>query len=232
VNLQRRKNELHFAMLRDQGLVFMLGDEPHMDAERYVDTVLSAAKELRVKRIISFGGVYGELPYDKERLVSAIYSQPELKSEFDELAVNLSDYRGGASIGSYLCRRAGEQGIECVGFYAFVPIYDFSDLGIVESTIRIENDYLAWLGVMRRVNFMLKLGFDFSDLEERSLRLIEVVDKKIADIEEAAPQAGLRDYLQRLSDDFDEVTFNPLDEVWEEEIRRLMDRFDEPEDED
>jgi proteasome assembly chaperone (PAC2) family protein len=229
VSLKRRQNDFHFAGLRDQGLVFMLGDEPHLDSERYVDALLSAAQELKVKRIVSFGGVYGELPYDKERLVSAIYSQPEMKSEFDALAVNLSDYRGGASIGSYLCKRAGELGIEAVGFYAFVPIYDFSDLGIVENTIRIENDYLAWLGVMRRVNYMLKLGFDLSDLEERSQRLIEVVDKKIAEMDEANPQAGLRDYLRRLSDEFEEMSFNPLDDVWEEEIRRLMDRFDESE---
>ncbi|MGW8250261.1 MAG: PAC2 family protein [Anaerolineales bacterium] len=232
VSLKRRQNDFHYAGLNGRGLVIMLGDEPHLDAERYVDTVLNAAKELKVKRIVSFGGVYGELPYDKERLVSAIYSQPELKSEFDDLAVNLSDYRGGASIGSYLCKRAGELGMESVGFYAFVPIYDFSDLGIVENTIRIENDYLAWLGVMRRVNYMLKLGFDLTDLEERSQHLIEVVDKKIAEMDEAAPQAGLRDYLQRLSDEFDEVSFNPLDEIWEEEIRRLMDRFDDTEDED
>ncbi len=231
VSLQRRQNDLHYATLRDRGLVILQGDEPHLDAERYVNTILAAARELNVKRIVSFGGVYGVLPYDKERLVSAIYSQPELKSEFDDLAVTLSDYRGGASIGSYLCRRAGELGMESVGFYAFVPIYDFSDLGIVENTIRIENDYFAWLGIMRRVNYMLKLGFDLTDLEERSERLVQVVDSKIAEMDEATPEAGLRAYLQRLSDEFEELTFNPLDEVWEDEIRRLMDRFDEADEE-
>ena len=227
VSLQRRQTDIYFATLHDRGLVFMVGDEPHLDAERYVNTILAVTKELNVRRIVSFGGVYGVLPYDKERLVSAIYSQPELKTEFDDLAVNLSDYRGGASIGSYLCRRAGDLGMEHVGFYAFVPIYDFSDLGIVENTIRIETEYFAGLGVMRRVNYMLKLSFDLTDLEERSERLVQVVDSKIAEMDEAAPEAGLRTYLQRLSEEFEEMTFNPLDEVWEDEIRRLMDRFDE-----
>lgn len=229
-SLQRRQNDIYYAAQGDLGLVFFIGDEPHLDAERYVNTLLSIAEQLKVKRIVSFGGVYGELPYDKERLVSAIYSLPGLKPEFDDLAVNLSDYRGGASIGSYLCKRAGELGVEHVGFYGFAPIYDFTNLGVVENTIRIENDYYAWLGVMRRVNYMLKTGFDLSDLEKRSERLIEVVETRIKEMDEAAPQAGLLAYMQRLSEEFEEVSFNPLDEVWEEEIRRLLDRFDETDD--
>ncbi len=70
--------------------------------------LLHAAKILRVKRIIGFGGVYGELPYNKERLISSTYSQKEMKGELDNLAVSFSDYHGGGSIGSYVCRRAAE----------------------------------------------------------------------------------------------------------------------------
>ena len=230
VSLQRRQNDIYYASQGNLGLVFFIGDEPHLDAEMYVNTLLSAAEQLNVKRIVSFGGVYGELPYDKERLISAIYSLPEIKPELDDLAVNLSDYRGGASIGSYLCKRAGEIGVEHVGYYAFAPIYDFSNMGVVENTIRIENDYYAWLGIMRRVNYMLKIGFDLSDLEKRTERLIEVVESRIKEMDEADPQAGVLTYMQRLSEEFEEVSFNPLDEVWEEEIRRLMDRFDESDD--
>lgn len=228
-SLQKRQNELHFAQLGDKGLVIFLGDEPHMDVERYVDALLSAARQLKVRRIISFGGVYGELPYDKERMVSAIFSLPELKAGLEPLAVNLSNYQGGASIGSYVCRRAGELGIELVGFYAFVPTYDFSALGKVENSIRIENDFMAWLNVMRRVDHMLGLGFDLSDLEARTQRLIEVIEAKIDEIDEASPQLGLKEYMQRLSDEFEENPFNPLDEIWEEELKRLFGKMDDDE---
>jgi proteasome assembly chaperone (PAC2) family protein len=226
--LQSRRNEFFYAQGRKgPGVVVFLGDEPHLDVDRYVDTLLEGARTLGVRRIISFGGVYGELPYDKERPVSGIYSLTRLKDEISAYAVDLSDYHGGASIGSYVCKRAEEEGLEFIGFYAFVPTYDFSGIAQAGKAIRVETDYMAWLGVMRRVNHMLKLDFDLRDLEEKSRRLIKLIDAKVDEIEQANPQAGVRDYLKRLSDNFDETLYDPLGEVWEDELRRLMDKFDE-----
>jgi len=224
--LQTQRNEFFYTGNDERGLVIFQGDEPHMDAERYVSTFLAAAQTLGVKRIIGFGGVYGELPYEKERIVSAIYSMPSLKGELDELSVNLSDYHGGASVGSYICRRAGEQEIEYISLYSFVPMYDLSNLPKMSSTIRIENDFLAWLGVMRRVEHMLHLGLDLSDLEEKSKRLIESIDAKVDELDSQSPQVGVRNYLQRLSDEFTEVPFDPLDDIWQDEIKRLFDKLD------
>lgn len=226
-SLQCQQNEFYYVEMGHKGVIIFLGDEPHLDAERYVNALISAARQLNVSRMISFGGVYGELPYDKERLISAIYSLPKLKSDLKELSVNFSNYQGGASIGSYVCRRAGELGIDFVGFYAFVPNYDFSALAKIENTIRVENDFIAWLNIMRRVNFWLKINFNLDDLEERSERLVEVINAKINELDEAVPHAGLREYLQRLSDEFEETPFNPLDEVWEEELKRLFDKMDD-----
>lgn len=224
--LQTQRNELFYSGDEHLGLVFFVGNEPHLDAERYVDAFLTAAETLNVRRIVGFGGVYGELPYDKERLVSGIYSQPSLKEELKALAVNLSDYHGGASIGSYICRRAGERGVEFVSLYAFIPTYDFSNIAQVDTTIRLENDYMAWLGVMRRVNYMLKINLDLTDLEGKSDHLIKVVDSKVEELDSMAPQLGVREYLNNLSNEYKVDTFDPLDEVWEEEIRRLFDKFD------
>ena len=114
--LETPQNELYYTGNERQGLVILVGDEPHLDIERYVGAILQAARILGVKRMVSFGGVYGELPYDKERMVSCVYSQPHLKEQVKDLAVNLSDYHGGASISSYLCRRSGEQGMDHFGF--------------------------------------------------------------------------------------------------------------------
>jgi proteasome assembly chaperone (PAC2) family protein len=226
--LQNRRNEFFYAPPRKgPGVVVFLGDEPHLDVDRYVDTLLEAALTLGVRRIISFGGVYGELPYDKERPVAGIYSLTRLKDELSTFAVDMSDYHGGASIGSYVCKRAGEKGIEFIGFYAFVPTYDFSGIAQAGKAIRVETDYLAWLGVMRRVNHMLRLDFDLLDLEEKSRRLVKLIDAKVDEIEQANPQAGVRDYLKHLSENFEETLYDPLGEVWEDELRRLMDKFDE-----
>ena len=221
-SLETPHNDLYYAQHNQHGLLIFLGDEPQMDIERYTQAFLHIASTLGVKRIIGLGGVYGELPYNKERMVSSIYSLPELKEELENIAVNLSDYHGGASVGSYICRRAGEKGIEYVSFYAFVPAYDFSNVSQVANSIRIENDFLAWLGIMQRINHMLHLELDLSDLEEKSEELIELFDSKIEELDQDAPQLGVREYINRLSDEFVSVPFTPLDDVWEEELRRLF----------
>lgn len=226
-SLEAQRNELYFAGNGKRGLLIFLGDEPHMNIEEYVASILDAAQELGVRRIVGLGGVYGELPYDKERMVSCIYSRQPLQKELEQLAVDMSDYHGGASIGSYVCRRAAEREIEFVGFYAFVPTYDFSNIPQIGNAIRLENDFMAWLGVMRRVNYMLKLDFDLTDLQERSRHLVEVVDARVEELENASPQLSVREYLERVAEDFDEVPFEPLDDVWEAELRRLLDGEDE-----
>ncbi len=224
--LETPRNELYYVGDEERGIAFFIGDEPHMNPERYVASYLEIAETLKVKRIVAFGGVYGELPYAKERMLSCIYSLPELQNEMEQLSVNLSDYHGGASIGSYICRRAGEKGMEYVGLYAFVPTYDFSKVTQIGNVIRIESDYMAWLGAMRRVNYMLKTRFDLTDLESKSKRLVSELDAKLDELDDLAPQLGVHDYMSRLIDQFDEVTFDPLDEVWEEEFRRLFDEGD------
>jgi proteasome assembly chaperone (PAC2) family protein len=226
VSLDTPRNDIYYSGDTRPGLVILIGDEPHLDVERYVDSILLVARSLGVRRIIGFGGVYGELPYDRERLVSCVYSLPSLKKELDELAVNLSDYHGGASIGSYICKRAGEQGIEFVSFYAFVPTYEFSGLTQVGSSIRIENDHKAWYDVMRRVVHMLHLNLDLSDLEKKSEKLVQLLDAKVDELERDAPQMGVKDYMHQLSERFTELAFDPLDKVWEDELRRLSDKFD------
>jgi len=225
--LDSKRNEFFYAGDENRGTVFFLGDEPHMDAERYVESLLSAAKELNVKRILSFGGVYGELPYNKERMISSTYSQQHLKAELDNLSTNFSDYHGGGSIGSYVCRRAAEQGVEYISLYAFVPVYDFSHVSRNASGIQIENDFMAWLGIMRRVDYMLKLGWDFSELEEKTQRLLKLMDDKIEEIAKAFPEINIHEYLRQLDEEFEEKVFEPLQDLWEDEINRLFDRFDE-----
>lgn len=224
--LETQRNELYFINHQGRGVVIFIGDEPHLDVERYVANILQAVKTLHVKRIIGLGGVYGELPYNKDRLISSIYSMPKLKGELTDLAVNLSDYQGGASIGSYLCRRAGDQDVEYLSFYAFVPTYDISSINQVSNTIRIENDYMAWLGIMKRINHMLKLELDLSDLEGKSDHLIELMDSKVEELDRNEPQLGMRAFLDRLENEFNEIQFNPLDAVWEDELRRLFNKLD------
>ena len=226
-SLETPSNDLYYTGNSQRGIVILRGDEPHLDVERYTTSILQVASKLNVQRIVSLGGVYGELPYEHERTIHGIVSRPELRNEMERLAVSLSEYHGGASIGSYLCQRAGRQDMEMIGFYAFVPAYDFSSVESVGGLIRVENDYTAWLGIMRRLNYMFSLKIDLADLEKRSRQLRQAMDGKMDEIEQSAPQFGLREYLRRLAEEHEEVVFNPDDEFWEEKLRDLLNNLDD-----
>lgn len=231
-SLETQQNEFYYTGDKQRGVVIFIGDEPHLDVERYTGTLLDAASYLGVKRIIGLGGVYGEVPYDKERIITSNYSMAHLKQELENLSVTLSDYQGGASIGSFLSRRAGDRDMEYVGLYAFVPAYDFSAIAQSGSTIRIENDFMAWLGVMRRINYMIKNEFDLADLEQKSRHLVEVIEAKIQEMETSESNQALHDYLHKLSENFHEIPFSPLDDVWEKNLRQLLNNFGTDEEDD
>jgi len=222
VSLETPHNDIYYAEVDGNGIIYVIGDEPHMDVERYIGAILDLAEELKVKRMVGFGGVFAEVPYDKQRTISSAYSLHSLKPELEKLSVNFSDYHGGAAIGSVLSKRAGERDMAYVSFYAFVPTYNLGQFASLENTIRLENDFMAWVGVMRRVNFFLKTRFDLSELETKSQQLIDVLNDKVEELQ-GLTSSAVREYFDLLSEDFDEEVFDPLDDVWENELKRLLD---------
>lgn len=226
-SMETRKNEFHYAELNGQGLVIFLGDEPHMDAERYVDAIIDASEALGVRRVAVLGGVYGAMPYDKDRDVSCTYSQSHLKDELEQYAVRFSDYSGGTTIGTYLVNRARERGIEMIGFYAFVPAYDFSELSEFVQGMRIDSDFRAWYELMRRLNHMFDLEIDLSDLAERSRDLNQSMRAKIEQLDHQMPHLKVKSFMEKINDEFTEHPFAPLDDLWREELSDLLEDLDD-----
>jgi proteasome assembly chaperone (PAC2) family protein len=228
-SLTARNNEFYYTGNERKGLIIFLGHEPHLNIEQYAEVFFDAVEELGVKRVAAVGGVYGAVPYDKERQVSSVYSLPHLKAELTEYAVNFSNYEGGVSIGSYLADEAERRDLEYITLYAFVPAYDFSELSPNLQGIMIENDFKAWYDVMRRLNHMFKLGLDLSDLARRSDELMTAITEKLETLERQTPQLNLREYMEQVAGEFTEMPFMPLDEVWERELGDLLNDLDDKE---
>ncbi len=220
--LTSRKNEFFYAGDARKGLLVFLGEEPHLNVERYAEAFFDAVQALSVKRVAAVGGVYGAMPYDKEREISCVYSLREMKDELAKYAVKFSDYEGGATIGTYLIDRAEQRGVEFIDFYAFVPAYDFEQISTLLQGMRIESDFKAWYDLMRRFNHMFDLGIDLSTLERQSDELLLSMDSKIDELERKMPQLKVREYLEELAKNFKEASFMPLDDVWERELGDLF----------
>jgi proteasome assembly chaperone (PAC2) family protein len=225
-SLETKKNEFFYWGDEQVGLVIFLGEEPHMNADRYAEAFFDAVEALSVQRVAAVGGVYGAMPYDKDRDISCVYSMRTMKEELEEYAVRFSNYEGGTTIGTYLVDRAEGREAEFVVFYAFVPAYDFSQPSNLAQGMRIETDFKAWYDLLRRIDHMFDLSLDLSELEQQSEELRQSMDQKIEELEQKMPQLNVREYLEQVEDGFSEKRFSPLGDVWERGLSDLFDDID------
>ena len=222
-----KRNEFYYAGNEDKGLIIFLGDEPHLNVEKYADGFFQAVHDLKITQVVGLGGVYGPMPYDKARDISCIYSLPNMKTSLENYNVRFSDYEGGATIGSYLIDRAERELIPFIAFYAFVPAYDFAQSASVPQGIQIEQDYKAWYDLMRRINHRLGLTLNLADLEEKANNLIATMDEQVVELDKKMPQLNVQEYLAKLTQEYTERPFDPLADVWEEELRDLFNDLEE-----
>lgn len=220
--LREKRNDIYFAENDGRPFLIFLGDEPQLHIARYAEAFFDLAQTFHARRIVALGGVYGHAPHDKEREITCAYSLPQLKDELNEYAVSFSNYEGGVSIGSYLADRAEKRGVEYVVLYAIVPMFDLTQLSPLLQTLLIEQDHKAWYDVTRRVNHWLQLRLDLSDLERASRQLIQSFDAKIDELERALPQVNIRAHLNKLTENFVEPSFTPLDDVWKKGLGDLF----------
>ncbi len=224
--LRLNRNDLYYWGNERKGLVIFQGDEPHLRAERYAEAFFDAAQTLGVRRVVGLGGVYGPSPYDKGRHISCTYSLKQMKDELSRYAVLFSNYEGGVSLGSYLTDRAEQVGMEYVSMYAFVPMYDLSDLNPRLQGITVEEDYRAWYDILQRVDYMLGLGLDLSDLERQSEELTRSITLKFEELQRKMPKVDFDDYLHKVNENFVEMPFVPLDDVWGRELGDILKDLD------
>jgi len=193
-----------------------------MNADGYVGAILDLAQELGIKRIAAVGGVYGAVPYDKDRDIGCVYSLPSMRQELERLAIRFSNYEGGTTISTFLADRAAKRSIEFVGFYALVPSYDFAKPALLAHSVAVAEDFKAWYDLMTRINYMFDLGLDLLDLQEQSKTLIEAWEEKMSELARIMPQLEIPQYLDKIRSEFVERSFVPLSDIWEEELKDLF----------
>ncbi|MEN6479003.1 MAG: PAC2 family protein [Anaerolineales bacterium] len=227
LSMAEHRNELWYTHIDDKGLLIFLGEEPHLHEKAYADAFLDLCDAANARRVVSVGGVYGAMPFEKEREISCSYSLPRLRQELSRYAVHFSDYEGGATIGNYLVYQAELRGIEMIDMNAFSPAYEFNRMGITVQAMRVEQDWKSWYDLMRRIDYMFGLGLDLSDLEQRAQALIDAWVAKVEELDTKHSELGVKAYLESIAADFVERPFVPLDQAWSE-LDDLFDDDDEP----
>jgi len=201
--------------------------KPHQNEELYAEAFFNVVESFAIKRVAVVAGVYGPVPYEKDRDISCVYSLPRMKKELARYAVRFSNYEGGATIGTYLVDKAGLKEIEFVALYAFVPSYEFSSSSIAAQPVAIGEDYKAWYDLMVRLNHMFSLDMDLSELGRRGEELTSAWDSQMEHLARTMPRLEVESYMEEVRSDFTERPFVPLGDVWEEGLEGLFEDDEE-----
>ncbi len=192
-------------------LILFTGFEPNLRWPEYASAILSVAKQYRVPRIYSLGGVFDQVPHTRETRVFAVLSSPELKGEFKSFP--FLTYAGPCSFSTMLLNQAASVGIEAAGITARVPLY-----------IQLFNAKACY-DLLKKIFALTPLKIDLSDLKKSGDNLVETMDKSFSQNETALKQ------LRKLEEVFDAAVLQEygqdpglnIDELMQEMLSMKMD---------
>jgi len=212
-------NDFYYTEISGKGLIIFIGTDPNQHDDVYVNTLLDGAEELGVKRIIVPAGVGGEVPFDKERLVSCNYSLKQMQEELNNYAFTFSNYNRNATIGMVINHYSKERGIESVRMSARTPSY--------QIPLTISGDKRAMFDILRRIRYMFGINLDLSDLEKESKQQISNFENALKglymDNPELEPQ--ITTYMEQIGERFQEIRFEEptkIPDVFLKEFKNLL----------
>ena len=185
--------------IADNDLILFSGTEPNLNWKAYADAILDVAKEFDVFRIYLLGGVLDKTPHTKEPGVSCTCSSQQLKEEMQKYSMQFSNYEGPGSFGTTLLRVCQNRRLQMVSMTVRATYYP-------EFNIAIPRNPKSIRAVVRRLNSLLRLNLDVSDLDREAGEL----EAKLRIMASHNPE--LRAYVEELEKDFVEVEYEePLD---------------------
>ncbi len=125
--------------------------EPHMLAERYIDSVFELLNNFGVRRYGLIGAMHDTVPYTRPVLVTGSASNLRLQKELEVAHVIPSDYQGPTTIAYLISQMGLEAGMETLILIAHLPQY-----------LVMENDYRG----KKRLMEVLSVLYDFPLAEE------------------------------------------------------------------
>ena len=184
-------------------LIILLGTEPELKRNQYVDLVLNFALELGAERIYSVGGTYDRVPHTVEPIITAVVSNPSLKAEMRRYGVGLKDYEGPSSLHSLLIAQASRRNMRAVSLWGHAPHY-----------IQVPNAKVCYC-MLTKLSKMLDIDLDLEDVKKAGEYLDEQVNKAIKQ------KAELRDYVRRLEQEWSEGRYGAGEPIADNIIKEV-----------
>jgi len=196
----------------DSDLILFLGTEPNLNWEEFAGAILAVAEEFGVTRTYLLGGVLDRVPHTKEPGVSCGCSSPELKEEMQKYGVQFSNYEGPGRFGTtllYICQKKQMQMVSLTARASYYP----------EFNIIISWNPKAIRAVVRRLNGLLRLNLDASDLDAQA----EEFEAKLGAMATHNPE--FRTYIEKLENEYIEVKYEEPLEISADEAVRIAEEI-------
>jgi len=177
----------------DGDLVLFQGVEPSLRWRRFTDDVISTARDLGVKLVITLGALLADVPHSRPVAISGVTTDEAL---VERLGFEPPSYEGPTGIVGVLQRACADEGLPSVSLWASVPHY------VAASP----NPKVA-LALVRAFEGTAGLAVDGGELEEAA----EDYERQVTAA--VASDPDVKAFVERLESVMDEVQAeNPPDE--------------------
>jgi proteasome assembly chaperone (PAC2) family protein len=196
----------------DNDLILFLGTEPNLNWEEYAEAILGVAEEFAVVTIYLLGGVLDKTPHTREPGVSCACSSDQLREEMRKYSVQFSNYEGPGSFSTtllHICQSKRGQMVSITARATYYPEFN-TVISHNPKTIR---------AVVRRLNHLLHLNLDISDLDRQA----EEFEAKLNFMASQNPR--FQAYVEELEKDFTELKYEEPLEMSPDEAVRLAEEF-------
>jgi proteasome assembly chaperone (PAC2) family protein len=201
--------EFVFANARIEGtgrdLVLLSGAEPNLRWRTFCETIMEAARELRIELVVTLGALLADVPHTRSVRVTGIAGSPEL---VERLGFSQARYEGPTGIVGVLHDACTKAGIPSASLWAPVPHY----VSAVPSP-------KAALALLRAFEGLVEVAIDASELEQASEEYEQRLDEAVAS------EPEVRSLVERLEQQMDEAEVSFRDLPSGDSIAQEFERF-------
>lgn len=161
-------NDLFYARnpMGPHDVVVAIGIEPNLRWQSFAGAYASLFRDMNVKLAVSLGALMADVPHTREVRVTGSAFDSALAAELD---LSVSRYEGPTGIVGVLHQRLREQEVPAASFWANVPHY-----------ITTTQNPPATIALLRRLQKVLELEFDYTELQAAGDRFIGEINTAIS----------------------------------------------------
>lgn len=150
----------------ERDLLLLHGTEPSTRWRTFSNAIIDAAERCGVEMVVTLGALIADVAHTRPVPITGLASDPEL---VEQLGLGASSYEGPTGIVGVVHDTCRRRGLNSASLWAAVPHY----------AAAVPNPKAA-LALLRRLEGLLGVAVEASELEDASTRFDEQVDRAVA----------------------------------------------------